>query len=130
MGLGYSVNHDKGTLAFDIVKWNINCYRITHCGVSRRMGSRPNIVKHLIPDIPTMYKDFGIEVETGFDLLTRALNTRIEKTHEMAKEMATCTELLLDLSRKRKRGFFQPPTSKKGKGPCPRLSSRKGKGKG
>jgi len=126
IGLGYSIDNENGTLAFDIVKWNIGCYRIQHCGVSRRMGSRPNIVKHLIPAIPTMYKDFGIEVETGFDLLTRALNTRIEKT----QEMATCTELLLGLSRKPKRGIFQPPTSQKGKGPCSRLSSRKGKGKG
>ena len=125
IGLGYSIDNENGTLAFDIVKWNIGCYRIQHCGVSRRMGSRPNIVKHLIPDIPTFYKNFGtVEVESGCDLLLR-MNTRIEKT-----EMATCTELLLGLSRKRKRGFFQPPTSKKGKGPCPRLSSRKGKGKG
>ena len=124
IGLGYSIDNENGTLAFDIVKWNIGCYRIQHCGVSRRMGSRPNIVKHLIPDIPTFYKNFGIEVETGCDLLLR-MNTRIEKT-----EMATCTELLLGLSRKRKRGFFQPPTSRKGKGPCSRLSSRKSKGKG
>ena len=128
MGLGYSLNHVKGTLTFDIDKWNINCYRITHGGVTKRMGSRPNIAKHFISDIPTFYKNFGKEVETGCDLLLR-MNT--EKT-----EMATCTELLLGLRHttpddsKPKRGFFQPPTSQKGKGPCSRLSSRKGKGKG
>lgn len=130
-GLGYSVHQNKGTLTFDIKRWNLNCYRIAHCGVSKRMGSQPNIAKNLLSDIPPFYKDFGKEVETGFDLLTRALHTRIEK-----KEMATCSEILLDLKHttpddsKRKRGFFQPPASKKGKGHSPRLSSRKGKGKG
>ena len=141
MGLGYSIDHKKGTLTFDVVRWNIGSYRIGHCGVTKRTGSRPNININLIPDIPTYYKDFGKEVSLcqpvsrssvkpeEVDLLL-CMNTRIEKTQDMAKEMATCSEILLDLSRKPKRGIYQPPASKKGKGTSPRLSCRKGKGKG
>ena len=141
MGLGYSVSHRKRTLTFDVDKWNIGCYRIKHCGVTKGTGSRPNIHINLIPEIPTYYKDFGKEkplcqpvsrssVKPEEVNLLLCMTTRIEKTPDVAKEMATCSEILVDLGRKRKRGFFQPPTSKKGKGPCPRLSSRKGKGKG
>merc|ERR1712195_393898 len=82
-GFGYSVNHNKRTLTFVVGKWNINFYRIAHCGVSKGMGSQPNINKQFISDIPLFYKNFGKEVplcqpvsrssvkpETGFDVLT------------------------------------------------------------
>ena len=140
-GLGYSVHQNKGTLTFDIDRWNLNCYRQAHCGVSKKMGSQPNINKQFISDIPLFYKNFGKEkplcqpvsrssVKPEEVNLLLCMTTRIEKTPDMAKEMATCSEILVDLGRKRKRGWYKPPTSQKGKGPCSRLSSRKGKGKG
>jgi len=63
--LGFSIDSNTGTLTFDLGIWNKRCYRLQAGGMSKTVGSNPNLIPQAIPEIPQFYRDFGTGTGTA-----------------------------------------------------------------
>ena len=73
--LGFSIDSKTGTLTFDLGIWNKRCYRLQAGGMSKTVGSNPNLIPQAIPEIPQFYRDFGTGTGTAVVSTSAAAGT-------------------------------------------------------